>query len=296
MLAADGSYLQLPQEEAIIKAFGVRGGKDKNGARRASAGISVLFDVLHGWPLDAEIDHTDRSERHALNRHIDFLAGELPDIAAQALLLLDRGYPSYDLLQKCEENGLKFVMRCPSQTFKAVMEAPMSDSTVTLDNQAILVVKFLLDSGEVETLVTNLFELPQADFPQLYAMRWGIETYYLQLKRLVGVEQFSGRTPNAVRQDFWASLILLINTAIAQKEADEAVAERHKAKNNKHSYRAATTKIIVALRDRLIFAALCGHPDLAALALEDILFELSRAVSPVRPGRAFPRNPNAVSK
>jgi len=304
LLAVDGSYLQLPQEDAIIKEFGVRGGKDKNGERRASAGISVLFDLLHGWPLDAEIEHTDHSERRALERHIDFLAGEFPGIAANSLLLLDRGYPSYDLLQKCEENGLKFVCRCPSHTFKAVMESPMGDNAVKINNdQVIRVVKFLLDSGKVETLVSNLFDLPEDDFPQLYAMRWGIETYYHQLKQLVGVEQFSGRTPNAVRQDFWASLVLLINTAIAQKEADEEVAQRHNSKNNKHFYRASTTKIVIALRlpqetlaARLVFAALCGHPELAALALEDILFDLARAVSPLRPGRSYPRNPRPFLK
>jgi len=287
LFAVDGSYLQLPWEPELAEEFGVRGG-----GKRPSAGISVLFDLLHGWVLDAEIDRTDRSERHALDRHIDFLAGELPNIAAQALLLVDRGYPSYDLLQKCEENGLKFVMRCPSQTFKPVMEAPMGDSTVMLENgQAIRVVKFMLNCGEVETLVSNLFDLPEADFPQLYAMRWGIETYYHKLKQIVGVEQFSGRTPNSIRQDFWASMILLVNTAIAQKEADHEVSLRHQHKNNKHSYRAATTKIVVALRDRLVFATLCGRPQLAALALEDILHELARAVSPLRPGRSYPRKP-----
>ena len=287
LFAVDGSYLQLPWEPELAEVFGVRGG-----GKRPSAGISVLYDLLHGWVLDAEIDRTDRNERHALGRHVDFLAGELPNIAATALLLLDRGYPSYDLLQKCEENGLKFVCRCPSQSFKAVNEAPMGDSTVTLENgQRLRVVKFLLKSGEVEILASNLFDLPESSFPQLYSMRWGVETYYHKLKQIVGVEQFSGRTPNSIRQDFWASLVLLINTAIAQQEADRDVAERHKSKNNKHFYRAATTKIVVALRDRLVFATLCGYPELAAIALEDILDELSRAVSPLRPGRSYPRKP-----
>jgi hypothetical protein len=287
LFAVDGSYLQLPWEPELAREFGVRGG-----GKRPSAGISVLFDLLHGWILDAEIDRTDRSERHALERHIEFLAGELPHIAAQALLLADRGYPSYDLLRKCEENGLKYVMRCPLQSLKGINEAPMGDSTVALESgQQLRVVKFLLKSGEVEILATNLFDLPESAFPALYAMRWGVETYYHKLKQIVGVEQFSGKTPNSVRQDFWASMVLLINTAIAQQEADREVAGRHKAKNNKHSYRAATTKIVVALRDRLVFATLCGYPDLAAIALEDILDELSRAVSPLRPGRSYPRKP-----
>jgi len=287
LLAVDGSYLQLPWNPELAREFGVRGRGD-----RPSAGISVLFDVLHGWILDAEIDHTDRNERHALARHIDFLAGELPKIAQNAVLLLDRGYPSYHALQKCEENGLKFVMRCSSSSFKAVGEAPMGDSVATLeDGRMVRVVKFLLSSGQTETLVTNLFDLPEAEFPALYAMRWGVETLYHQLKEKVGVEKFSGKTPNSIRQDFWASLVLLVNVAIVQKEADEAVAKRQKDKQVKHSYRARTTDIIVSLRDRLVFATLCGQPALACLALDGIFLELSRAVSPVRPDRHYPRVP-----
>jgi len=284
VFSVDGSYLQLPWDSELAREFGVRGG-----GNRPSAGISVLFDVLNGWVLDAEIDRTDR---HALDRHIDFLAGELPNIAAQALLLVDRGYPSYDLLQKCEENGLQFVCRCPSQTFKAVMEAPMGDSTVTLDNgQTIRVVKFVLNSGEVEILATNLFDLPTADFPQLYAMRWGVETMYHELKQVVGVEKFSGKTANSIRQDFWASLLLLNLAAIFQKEADDAVAERQKDMQVKHLNRARTSDIIITLRDRLVFARLCGHKSLAQWEVANIMRELSRAISPVRPGRSYPRKP-----
>jgi len=287
LLAVDGSYLQLPWEAQLARTFGVRGR-----GNRPNAGISVLYDVLHGWVLDAEIAHTDRNERHALVRHIDFLAGELPDIAQSALLLLDRGYPSYDVLQKCEENGLKFVCRCSCSSFKAVNEAPMGDSAAKLeDGRTVRVVKFALSSGETEVLVTNLFDLPEAEFPALYALRWGIETLYHELKHKVGVEKFSGKTPNAIRQDFWASLVLLINVAIAQKEADEAVAERHKGRRVKHSYHARTTDIIISLRDRLVFATLCGHPAIADIALDSIFSELSRVVSPVRPGRHYPRVP-----
>jgi len=285
VLAVDGSYLQLPWNPELARVFGVRGG-----GNRPNAGISVLYDVLNGWVLDAEIDRTDRNERHALDRHIDFLAGELPNIAAQALLLLDRGYPSYDLLQKCEEKGLKFVMRCSTNSFKAAGEAPIGDSTVMLGNgQTFRIVKFMLKSGEVETLATNLLDLPEADFHALYAMRWGVETLYHKLKNVVGVEKFSGRTPNSIRQDFWASLLLLNVAAVFQKEADEAIAERRKDKQLKHSYRARSTDLMVTLRDRLIFARLCGHPDLARWEIDNILDEIARSLSSVRPDRHFPR-------
>ena len=47
VLAVDGSYLQLPRVEELRWEFGVR---DKGNC--PNAGVSVLYDVLHGWALD----------------------------------------------------------------------------------------------------------------------------------------------------------------------------------------------------------------------------------------------------
>jgi len=288
VLGIDGSYLQLPQEPAIIKEFGVRGGG--KGRARASAGISVLYDVLHGWALDPAIERTDRSERAAAIGHIEFLAGELPGIAQNAVLLMDRGYPSYGILQKCEESGLKFAVRCSSNCFKSVNNCPLGSSVLTLENgQTVRVVRFLLKTGQAETLLTNLFGLPEDAFPELYAMRWGVETYYHKLKQIVGVEQFSGRTPNSVRQDFWASLVMLLFAQMFQRDADAEIAKRQDALPIKHLNRSRSSHIVVTLRDRFIFSALCGYPNLATLEFRAVMHELARVVSPVRPGRSFPR-------
>jgi hypothetical protein len=285
VLATDGSYLQLPPTPELAEVFGVRGPGNRPGA-----GISVLYDVLHGWVLDAEIDRTDRNERKSFARHMDFLKKELPQVAKRALLLADRGYPSHDLLEKAQEYGFKYVMRCSTQSFGKVMKAPLGSSTVSLKNgQTVRAIKFLLDSGETETLVTNLFDVPEEEFPALYAMRWGVETLYHELKRVICVEKFSGKTPNSIRQDFWASMVLLIQAAIFKHKADEAVSRRQKGKTIKHSYQARTSDIVVTLRDRFIFASLCGHPILAKRELNAILREVARVVSPIRQDRSFSR-------
>lgn len=285
VLSADGSYLQLPTTPELAKEFGVRGPGNRPGV-----GISVLYDVLHGWVLDAEIDRTDRNERRSLERHMEFLTSELPQVAARALLLADRGYPSHDLLEKAEKCKLKYVMRCSTQSFAEVMKAPVGSSIVTLKSgQTVRVVKFPLDCGEIEMLVTNLFDIPQDEFPALYAMRWGVETLYHELKRVVCVEKFSGKTPNSIRQDFWASMVLIIYAAIFQNEADQEVAQRQKDKRLKHTYRARTTDLIITLRDRFIFACLSGNSQLADTELRSLMREIARSVSPVRPGRSFPR-------
>jgi hypothetical protein len=59
VFAVDGSFLQLPRTDALRKEYGVRG----RGSTCPCAGISVLYDVLHGWALDPMINRADRNER-----------------------------------------------------------------------------------------------------------------------------------------------------------------------------------------------------------------------------------------
>jgi hypothetical protein len=285
LLATDGSYLQLPNTPVLADEYGLLGGDGRPGA-----GISVLHDVLHGWVLDPIITHSAMNERVLLIKHIANLRDYLPNIAEKTLLLIDRGYPSAKVFALLEQQGIKFCARCKNDHSKDIRSAPLGDSTIELGSgQTVRIVKFILESGETETLATNLFDLSEADFPALYAMRWGVETLYFTLKQKVGVEQFSGKTPNSIRQDFWASMVLINVAATFQKEADEVIAERHKGKQLKHSYRARGSDLIVTLRDRFIFASLCGRPAITDREYDFIMRQLSRAVSPVRPGRSYSR-------
>jgi hypothetical protein len=287
VFAIDGSCLQLPRVNGLREEFGVRG----RGGTCPCTGISVLYDVLHGWAIDPAIAGANMNEREECGKHIAFLCQRLPHIVKNSILTLDRGYPSLDLLEKLQKSGLKFIARCNSQFLSEINNAPMGDSIAVLKGGLpVRVFKFELPSGEIETLVTNLFELPESCLPELYALRWGIETAYFRLKREICVEKFSGKTPNSIRQDFWASMVLLNAVAVFQKEADEAVCVRQKDKPLKHTNRARTSDLIITLRDRFIFASLCGYPTLADWEMEDVIKTLARVVSPVRPYRSFPRN------
>ena len=166
----------------------------------------------------------------------------------------------------------------------------MEDSIVRLNGGiTVRVSKFTLPSGETETLLTNLFEIQAEELPELYGLRWGVETAYFRFKRELCVEKFSGKTPNSIRQDFWASMVLLNSVAVFQREADEAVCKRQKSKQLKHKNHARTSDLIVTLRDQFVFAVLCGQPMFSGAEMERIIKTMARAVSPVRPGRSFPR-------
>jgi hypothetical protein len=286
LLGVDGSFLQLPRTEELYKEFAIRGRQ----GQCPNAGVSVLFDVLHGWALDPIITTSKMNERTECENHVDFLAEKMPHIAKDSIVLLDRGYPSEDLFKTIESKGIKFLARCKSNYCKKTDDAPMGDSIVKLNGGLkVRVFKFSLPSGEAETLLTNLFEIPAEELPELYSLRWGIETAYFKFKRELCVEKFSGKTPNSIRQDFWASMVLLNSVAVFQREADDAVRKRQEGKILKNQNRARTSDLIITLRDRFVFAVLCGHPTLAGAEIDRIIKTMARAVSPVRPGRSFPR-------
>ena len=283
----DGSCLQLPRVAILRDEFGVRG----RGGTCPCAGMSVLYDVLHGWAIDPAIARADMNEREECEKHIDFLRRELSHIACHSIVTIDRGYPSLDLLETLQNSGVKYVARCSSNFLSEINNAPMGDSVVVLKNGiSVRVVKFALPSGEIETLATNLSELAQSLFPELYSLRWGVETAYFCLKEQLCIEKFSGKTPNSIRQDFWTSMVLLNSVAVFQQEADEIVENRHESKSLKHTYRARTGGLIVTLRDEFIFAVLSGNTTFSSSEMERIISIMAREVSPIRPDRAFPRN------
>jgi hypothetical protein len=286
VFAVDGSHLQLPRVDALRREFGVIG----RGGTCPAAGISVLFDVLHGWVLDPAITNAKMNERVMCEGHVEFLQRELPHLVEKSIVLMDRGYPSADLFAKLQESGVKFLIRCSDKFLSEINDAPICDSIVTLKNGlSIRVFKFELPSGEIETLATNLSDLPQELLPELYSLRWGVETAYFRLKRQLCVENFSGKTPNTIRQDFWANMVLLNSVAVFQKEADDVVEERQPP-NAKYKAKARTSGIIVTLRDRFIFAVLCGVPGFAEKEIADVIHTMARELSFIRPGRSFPRD------
>jgi len=284
VFGVDGSYLQLPRAKELFEFFGIHG----RPPQCPNAGISILFDVMHGWAVDPVITTANMSERDECLGHVNRLCERLPNIAAKSIILLDRGYPSLRLIKDLLPTGVKFVMRTSSNFLKEVTSAPLGDTIVTRDGAELRVVKIVLKTGEVQTLVTNLFDLPESLFQELYFKRWGIETAYFKLKRQLCIEKFTGKTVNSIFQDFWANMVLLNAVAVFQAEADQLVSQRA-APDDKHQYRARTSDLIISLRDRFIFAVFCSDNEFAIAEIENVITTMARSVSAIRPDRSFPR-------
>jgi hypothetical protein len=225
-LAVDGTRLVLPNHPSIVEEFGQHQFGPKADSPRSMAMGSMLYDVLNQITIDAKLAPYSSSERDLLLEHLD-------KVKSGDMLLLDRGYPCFWLLFLLKAKGIEFCVRLKKDWWLKVKEftesnekerivnfslpkkdrKKLSDFPHMLDNKVeCRLIKVELENGEKEILCTSLTDSKKymhEDFEQLYHYRWNEEEAYKLLKSRIELEDFSGKTARAVRQDFYAKIFLM---------------------------------------------------------------------------------------
>ena len=81
-----------------------------------------------------------------------------------------------------------------------------------------------LKNGKQEALITTLEEdFTKEELQDLYALRWGIETQYNDLKNKFQLENFSGIDNICILQDFYATMFLSNILAYIESDCSEEV-------------------------------------------------------------------------
>jgi hypothetical protein len=208
--AVDGSILSLPNDPPLREYFGASGAGNTSPTARGS----ILYDLLNKMVLDARIEPMTTDERTLAEMHIQQLCGLESFEAGKELILFDRGYPSFELIQGLLERKIHFVMRVRAKFSTAIDALGRGDNHAEHEHNGekirVRVIKFRLKSGEEETLITDIMDRDKTvkTFKALYNQRWGIETKYHEIKNKLEVENFSGRLVDNIRQDFFASMLL----------------------------------------------------------------------------------------
>ena len=109
VVACDGSKVNVRRSDELWDALG-----GPNGGHCPQMLLSTLYDVLSGVPLEVSVAPTNCSERAELLSMLDHLrTGDI--------LVLDRGYPSFEVFSELLRRGIHFVIRNPvGCTFKSV--------------------------------------------------------------------------------------------------------------------------------------------------------------------------------
>ncbi len=272
LLGIDSSLIRLPNELALGEAFGWVECRNQQGpsGRYPQARLSALTDVLNRLVIDTLFVPWQQGER-------DLALAHLPHMKPEDLGLLDRGYAGYELFARFLVAGSHFVCRCPRFSFGAVnrlfegnqegqsevVELRPAHGTVGAVRAAglperirVRLVTVRLSTGELEVLATNLLEealYPTAEFGELYHQRWGLETSYGLIKGRLDLENFTGLSAEAIRQDLHATIFLsnlesiLIQPAQAQLRRASAQREHPAQVNHAVSFHALKSQIIQLL-------------------------------------------------
>jgi len=305
VLAVDGTRLVLPNHPSVVEEFGVHKFGPKADSERSLAMGSMLYDVLNQITIDAQIAPYASSERDLLEAHLD-------KVKAGDLLLLDRGYPCFWLLFLLKAKGIEFCVRLKDDWWLKVKDFTESDEierivTFTLPKKdrkklagyphmidttiTCRLVKIVLETGEKEILCTSLTDMEKyqyKEFDSLYHFRWNEEEAYKLLKSRIELENFSGKTAKAVKQDFHAKVFLMTLCAAYAHPIEEKVTEEYKAdQQRKYDQTINHTNALSMTQDIMIAVMIRKQFEKAIEAFDNIV-EKTREI--IRPGRSFPRN------
>lgn len=290
LFGIDGTRLNLPCTKELDEIYGAQ---TSQGAPQVQVLVSCVYDLLHGIIVDTCFAPCRSSERDAaMAMMADFHVKNVKN----PVFIMDRGYPSAELLNAIVTNGHKFIIRYSSE-FIQNEEIVNDDVTIVHTfkkkkfSMKLRVLKIKLSEQEPEQLVTNIFDpsVSLEDFRWAYRKRWGIETKYNDVKNKLEIENFSGYSSKAILQDFYATMFLANLAGVMQYDLHMEIESAHADPENIYAYKMNIAMTISELK-RTVVEMLATSSRLKRERLyQKIIFRLTRSVVPVRPNRAEAR-------
>ena len=300
VIAGDGSSVSLVNNKALREYFG---GQRNQRTDFVLGKVYYCYDVLNEMILFPRLSPYRYPEVEMAYESIDYLESDM-------LMIYDRNFANYKTvaLHLWQEREIKFVIRAratqcvvkefiKSRKCSAIVELePTSNASKGLkkcgyriNNQTKLTVRLVrVELGNtIEVLITNLWEEeghPVTEFKDLYFLRWGIETRISFQKNILQLESFSGLTPIAVLQDFYATVFITNLHALLIKDAQQTVNET--TKHYKYPMKINNNKSAGRLKRQLILLFTSQNTENILITLHNLFI---RDIVPVRKGRNYPR-------
>lgn len=306
LLATDGSVLHLPDSREVGGYFGWQTMRTQYGMGKEPqvfGRASVLYDVCNRLVLHGVLERYTVGEQALAEQH-------LAHTRSGDVLLFDSGFAGYRWLARVHHHERDFICRVQRGSFgaaQALLAAgvaglschlrlePPSGQRVGLRalglplSLEVRLVTVGLPNDTLEVLVTSLVDehkYPTKAFAEAYHRRWGVELFYGLIKGRLGLENFSGRTVESVRQDFQATLLLTNLESVLCREAQAELGAKKRTDQLPMAVNRAVS--FNALKNQLI-DLLCRQD----LSIDTVLDRLKESFcgNPVRqrPGRQTSR-------
>lgn len=300
LVAVDATTLRLPNNPENQAEFGVQ--TDPTGQTYVAARVLGLYSTASGRLLKTVLAGYRAAER-------TLLAPLLAQLNPDDLAILDRGYPASWLFAAFGQQNRHFLARIDGATWpevQAFAQGDAAEQTVTRpvtpgsrrsardlgvgglpETVTYRLIRVRLTNGKQYVLATSLLDsdrYPAADFAELYHQRWGIEEAFKVLKHRLMIEQFSGESPEAIRQDLHAK-VFTANLAKAMTYSSES--EPATPSGTDQVYLPNLTYAVARLRYRLFGWLLQKIDPVQVLSLLNLIAKTQEIK---RPNRTSPRH------
>ncbi|MFD2730814.1 IS4 family transposase [Pedobacter alpinus] len=263
ILAVDGSRITLPMTLELKACYGVT--KNQSEVEIVQARSSVLYDVLNGVTLDAVLENLSIGERELALRHAT-------QWKKNDLIIYDRGYPSYDFVNEHIKQHIDCLIRVKVSyslvvaTFVRGGKKSIITEIYPKEKQSfegkdynkntglkVRLLRIELPSGEIEVLMTTLMDskkYPSKMFKELYFLRWGVETFYDELKNKLKIEWFTGYSQLSIQQDFFCAIFISNLQSVIVNDIKGELHEQNK--DRKYNYKVNTNLSYGFLKNRIM--------------------------------------------
>ena len=314
LFAVDGSKLTLPRE---LLAGGYT--LPSETAHYPQGVLSCLYHLHAQLPWDFDLV-AHGNERLCALQHLAVL--EPNDV-----VVYDRGYFSYHLLQQHWATGIHAIFRLQDRGVKAIRELLASSDTdimVTIalsasrrralrktapafDGHPIPLRLLKYERAGTQfcvgtTLVDPQQRYPLQEFMDVYHARWGVEELYKVSKRLFTIEDFHAKTERGVKQELFAHFVLITMNRLFANRADRQLNPEEPASELRPPSGSSTSGVVPRARwtlqtnfkhclhvfTRSLEELLLLH-DRMKTAVHRTIASIVSQYQRVRPGRSYPR-------
>jgi len=302
LYAVDGTRIRLPNLPDVIAHFGTLGNDNKEQACPMAL-ASACYDVLNNLMIDTRMGHSKGSERSHAIEH-------LKSVASNALMIYDRGYPALWFMQAHLERSIDFCIRCPWNFYNETRDFYLGDQwetivTLTPEGDArkkchgnfvsdkpikVRLIRVDLPGGEKEILITSVLDdktISYRYFKWLYHERWGVEEAYKRLKSRLEVENFSGKSVLAVKQDFYAKMMTYNLEALLAKVAEPKV--KKETAHCKYDYAVNHAQALSRLKGIWVKMIKLPNPLLSGF-ITQLVDIVAACRESIRPNRSYARD------
>ena len=315
--AIDGSDFEIPNTEKSKDTFGRVEGSAGESIPRTS--VSTCYDVLNGYIIDVIPENYRANEIYMAKRHMK-KDQEITE-NYESIYIMDRNYVSMDFLAFLQKSNIKFLSRLNLGYYKKETDnMKTKDEVVEIERTKerlkrkyfedeetreyakknkieMRILKYVLNTGEEEYLITNLKEFSYEEIFEIYGKRWNIETLYYSLKSKLQIEKFTSSKEEIIKQDIYASTLVYNMVQTMRNEAKEDIEQ----KKYKHEMKINENISIGLFKNEMIYIMLEDDDKKRLKRYDKLCKKILKYKIPIRKDRQYKiqwriKNKNSYNK